>query len=56
MQRVLTLLGISVLALLAWGFVVLASAGGGNGMRLYSDPNRFIIPPAVWMMKVLTFH
>ena len=55
MQRVLTLLGISVLALLAWGFVVLASAGGGNGMRLYSDPNHFIIHQAVWLLVALPF-
>lgn len=55
MQRVLTLLGISVLALLAWGFVVLASAGGGNGMRLYSDPNHFIVRQAVWLAVALPF-
>lgn len=55
MQRVLALLGISVLVLLAWGFVVLASAGGGNGMRLFNDPNHFIVRQAVWLGIALPF-
>lgn len=55
MQRVLTLLGISVLALLAWGFVVLASAGGGNGIRLYNDPSHFIVRQAIWLVVALPF-
>ena len=49
MQRVLTLLGISVLALLAWGLVVLASAGYGNGSRLHSDPSYFLYKQIIWL-------
>ena len=49
MHRVLWLLGISVLALLAAGFIVLASAGGGNGMRLYGDANHFLVRQAFWL-------
>lgn len=50
MQRVvLTLLGISVLALLAWGLVVLASAGYGNGNRLHSDTSYFLYKQLIWL-------
>ena len=55
MQRVLTLLGFSVLLLLAWGLLVLASAGGGNGIRLYSDPNHFIVRQGIWLVVSLPF-
>ena len=49
MYRVLWLLGISVLALLAAGFIVLASAGGVNGIRLYNDANHFLVRQAFWL-------
>ena len=53
MYRVLWLLGISVLALLAAGFIVLASAGGGNGIRLYNDANHFLVRQAFWLVVSL---
>lgn len=49
MHRVLSVLGISVLALLVIGVLVLASAGGVNGMRLYGNPYHFLSKQAVWM-------
>ncbi len=48
MPRTLTVLGISVLALLGCGLVVLASAGSGNGMRLYGQPYHFILNQLKW--------
>lgn len=48
-MRVLWLLGYSVFALLVVGFVVLASAGGGNGIRLYNDANHFLVNQAIWL-------
>ena len=53
MYRVLWLLGISVLALLAAGFIVLASAGGVNGIRLYNDANHFLVRQALWLLVSL---
>ena len=49
MRRVLTLLGISVLALLAWGLIVLASASYGNGSRLHSDTSYFLYKQVTWL-------
>jgi len=55
--RVLSLLGISVLTLLAIGFVTLASAGSGNGVRLYGEGHEayFVIHQAVWFGLSLFF-
>lgn len=50
MYKVLWLLGISVLALLAVGLVVLASAGGVNGLRLYGDFNHFLTRQGIWFL------
>lgn len=50
MYRVLWLLGISVLALLVAGLLVLASAGGVNGMRIYGDPYHFLVRQGVWLV------
>ena len=55
MRHVLTLLGISVLALLVWGLVVLASAGSENGLRLYKDASHFIVRQGVWLAISLPF-
>ena len=55
MRLVLTCLGVSVLILLAWGLVVLASAGGENGLRLHSDANYFILRQLVWLAVSLPF-
>lgn len=52
MQRTLNLLGISVLALLAVGFVVLASACEANGIRLYNNAYHFVIHQAIWLFAV----
>ena len=49
MNRVLSLLGISVRALLAIGLLVIASASGGNGMRIYGNPNHFVIQQFKWL-------
>ncbi len=49
MRFVLTCLGVSVLILLAWGLIVLASAGGENGFRLHSDANYFIARQLTWL-------
>ena len=53
MRRTLTLLGISVLALLAIGFVLIASASGANGARLYGDPHHFIVKQAIALVAAL---
>lgn len=53
MRRVLTLLGISVLALLAWGLIVLASASYGNGSRLHSDTSYFLYKQVTWLVVAL---
>lgn len=53
MRRVLTLLGISVLALLSWGLVVLASASYGNGSRLHSNTGYFLYKQIVWLFVSL---
>lgn len=42
MYRVLWFLGVSVLALLAMGLLVLASAGGVNGLDIYHDSYHFL--------------
>ena len=47
MYRTLTFLGIAVLLLLAIGFVLIASASGANGVRLYGDPHHFIVKQAI---------
>jgi len=51
--KVLWLLGISVLALLAVGLLVLASAGGVNGIRLFKDPYHFLFRQAAWLVVSL---
>ena len=52
MRWTLNLLGISVLALLAIGFVLLASASGVNGLRLHNNAYHFVIYQAVWLFVV----
>ena len=52
MRGTLNLLGISVLALLAIGFVVLASACEANGIRLHGNAYHFIIHQAIWLFAV----
>jgi len=47
--RVLWALGISVLVLLLAGFIVLASAGGENGMRIFGNEHHFLIRQAIWL-------
>ena len=49
MYRVLWALGISVLVLLLAGFVVLASAGGENGVRFYKNEYYFLGRQAIWL-------
>ena len=49
MYRVLWALGISVLVLLLAGFVVLASAGGENGVRFYKSEYYFLGRQAIWL-------
>lgn len=53
MHRVLSVLGISVLALLVIGVLVLASAGGVNGMRLFGNSYHFLSKQSVWMVVAL---
>ncbi len=53
MYRVLWLLGISVLASLAAGLLVLASAGSETGMRLYNESAYFVTHQAVWLVLAL---
>ena len=52
MRGTLNLLGISVLALLAIGFALLASASGVNGLRLHNDPYHFVFYQALWLVVV----
>ena len=52
MRRTLNLLGISVLALLAIGFALLASASGVNGLRLHQNAYHFVIYQAVWLVAI----
>ena len=55
MYKVLWLLGISVLALLVVGLLVLASAGGVNGMRIYGNPYHFLTRQGIWLVVSLFF-
>lgn len=50
MYRTLWLLGISVLALLALGLLVLASASGENGTRLFNDNYHFLWNQGKWLV------
>lgn len=50
MRRTLNLLGISVLALLAVGFALIASASEANGIRLHNNPYYFIVHQAYWLV------
>ena len=52
MRRTLNLLGISVLALLAIGFTLLASASEANGIRLHGNAYHFVIYQARWLFVV----
>ncbi len=52
MRRTLNLLAISVLALLAIGFTLLASASAVNGLRLHNNAYHFVIHQAVWLFLV----
>ena len=52
MRRTLNLLAISVLALLAIGFTLLASASAVNGHRLHNNAYHFVIHQAVWLFLV----
>lgn len=49
MYRVLWLLGVSVLALLTIGFLVLASAGTESGMRFYNDASVYVVKQGIWL-------
>jgi len=49
MRRTLTVLGIAVLALVAMGIALLASAGSANGIRLHGNANYFPIHQAIWL-------
>ena len=49
MYRTLNFLGIVVLSLVAAGFVVLASAGEQNGLRLYGNVSFFFWRQAMWL-------
>ena len=40
---------VAVLTLLAIGLMVLASASGAYGLRLYNDANHFIVRQVVWV-------
>ena len=40
---------LTVLTLLAIGLMVLASASGAYGLRLYNDANHFIVRQVVWV-------
>jgi cell division protein FtsW len=51
-RRTLNLLAISVLALLAIGFTLLASASAVNGLRLHNNAYHFVIHQAVWLFLV----
>ena len=52
MRRTLNLLAISVLALLAIGFTLLASASAVNGLRLHNNAYHFVIHQAIWLFLV----
>ena len=65
MYRVLWTLGISVLVLLLAGFVVLASAGGENGMRFFRNEYHFLFRQAgffvvsliaMWLAARFDYH
>ncbi len=49
MRSVLTCLGVSVLILLAWGLIVLASAGGENGLRFNKGADYFLTQQLKWL-------
>ncbi len=55
MYRTLTFLGITVLSLVVIGFVLLASAGEINGLRLYQNPYFFITRQAMWLGVAFVF-
>ncbi len=50
MRFVLTCLGVSVLILLAWGLIVLASAGGENGLRFGKGADYFLFQQLKWLV------
>ena len=52
MRRTLNLLGISVLALLAVGLTLLASASEANGIRLHGNAYHFVVYQAIWLVAV----
>lgn len=52
MRKTLNLLGISVLALLAIGFTLLASASAANGLRLHGNAYHFVFHQAIWLFAV----
>ena len=49
MRGTLNVLGIAVLALLAIGFALLASASGVNGSRLHGDAYHFVTFQGIWL-------
>ena len=49
MKKTLLILAVVVLALLAWGFVFLSSAGSVNGYRLYGNQHHFVTMQAIWL-------
>ena len=55
MYKTLNFLGIVVLSLVVVGFVVLASAGEQNGLRLYHDSSFFLLRQAMWLGVAFLF-
>jgi len=53
--RTLTLLGITVLSLVVVGFILLASAGEINGLRIYQNPYFFVTHQALWLGVAFVF-
>lgn len=41
---------VAIIALLATGLMVLASASGAYGLRMYNDPHHFIVRQGVWVV------
>ena len=55
MYKTLTFLGITILSLVVVGFVLLASAGEQNGLRLYNNAYFFLTHQAVWLGVAFMF-
>ena len=55
MRKTLTLLGLTVLALLGVGFVLLASAGEETGRNLHHSATYFVTHQAMWLCVAIVF-